>query len=140
MGMTMLADFSDKAYAALMSGDAVDNNGLRSKKGNYYPDQPSFRLKPTAKEELQQYGVNLVVDAAYYLTFEIVCPAIKCFASEKVYPALVQEWDDWLKRGAEKKRKAEQNKAPATRSPAHERGDVNHKGNIISLSDYRRGA
>ena len=68
MGMTMLADFSDKAYVDLMSGDAVDNNGLRSKKGNYYPDQPSFRLKPTAKEELQQIGI----DFANYLTYEIL--------------------------------------------------------------------
>lgn len=136
--VTMLADFSDESHAALMRGDAIDSNGFRSKKGSFYPDQPAYRSKPTVKEELQQYGVNLAVDAAYYLTFEILCPAIKCFASEKVYPALVQEWDDWLERRAE--RKAEQNKTPATRSLADERRDVNHKGNVINLCDYRKGA
>lgn len=137
----MTADVPYDAYVALMSGEIEDNNGLRyTHKGNFFPHQPSLRHKPTVKEELQQIGVNLVADVAYDLTFEIVCPAIKCFASEEIYPALVQKWHDWLERKAEKKREAEQNKATATRSPAHERGDLDRKRNVINLSDYRKGA
>lgn len=55
----MDAVFTEDAYKVLMNGEVVDNNGLRSKKGNYWPDQPSFDQKINFKKKLRRRRLNL---------------------------------------------------------------------------------
>ena len=141
MARTMLADFSDEAYEALMRGDAVDNNGLRSRKGNYYPDQPTFRAKPTAKEQLQDIGIDIAGEAGAFIILRVVCPAIKRFTMEKVYPALVQKWDAWREQRASKKAEMEQRQAsPSFHHTDYENDQSSHDGVILDLEKYRKGA
>jgi len=141
MARTMYADFSDEAYEAFMRGDAVDNNGLRSRRGNYYPDQPTFRAKPTTKEQLQDIGVDIAGKAGAFIVLRVVCPAIKRFAMEKVYPTLVQKWDAWQERRASKLAELEQHHAsPSFRRTDYENDQSSHDGVILDLEKYRKGA
>lgn len=49
----MFALFEDEDYDALKSGEAVDNNGFRSPKGNYRPRQPMYTdITPEAAAEI----------------------------------------------------------------------------------------
>ncbi len=139
MSKTMYADFSDDAYNALMRGDAVDNNGLRSKKGNYYPDQPTFREKPTAKEQLQDIAVDLTAKAGAYVVLKIICPSIKRFAAEKVYPVIAQKWDEWRARRAAKKESADYS-ASSTYGNDQEEAAQRHNAVVVDLEKYRKGA
>lgn len=141
MARTMYADFSDDAYEAFMRGDAVDNNGLRSRRGNYYPDQPTFRTKPTAKEQLQDIGVDIAGKAGAFIVLRVVCPAIKRFTMEKVYPALVQKWDAWREQRASKKAEIEQRQdSPSFHRTDYENNQSRHDGVILDLEKYRKGA
>ena len=141
MARTMYADFSDEAYDAFMRGEAVDNNGLRSRKGNYYPDQPTFRAKPTAKEQLQEIGVDIACEVGEFIILDVVCPAIKRFAREKIHPFLVQKWDAWRKQRAGKKVEMEQKHASSSsRRTEYESNQPSHEGVILDLEKYRKGA
>ena len=44
------AVLDEETYMAYKSGQAIDNNGLRSPKGSYWPKQPSYREKNHIKE------------------------------------------------------------------------------------------
>ena len=141
MARTMYADFSDEAYEALMRGDAIDNNGLRSRKGNYYPDQPTFRAKPTAQEQLQDIGVDIAGKVGAFIVLDVVCPAIKRFAKEKIYPVLVQKWDVWREQQANKKVETELHQdSLSTHRKEHKNEETCHNGVILDLDKYRKGA
>ena len=124
MARTMYADFSDEAYDAFMRGEAVDNNGLRSRKGNYYPDQPTFRAKPTAKEQLQEIGVDIACEVGEFIILAVVCTAIKR-----------------RKQRAGKKVEMEQKHASSSsRRTEYESNQPSHEGVILDLEKYRKGA
>lgn len=143
MAKEMIATFSDEAYAAYKSGEAVDNNGFRSKKGNYYPDQPTFREKDQYQDQFKDAGVKLLIDAAGYVTFEVVLPEVQRFTHEKVYPFFSEKWDAWRTR---KSRKADETKVtpvPATATVnqvPEESGETSENCKIINLEDYRKRA
>lgn len=84
----MYANFSDKSYDALVSGKAVDNNGLRSPNGSFYPDQPSFEPIDERREQLQNAGTQLIIAAGSFLVIQVALPEIKRFIHEKIYPVL----------------------------------------------------
>lgn len=104
----MEAVFTEDAYKALMNGEAVDNNGLRSPKGNYWPDQPSFRPKNKYQEEIKEAEVEFAILAGGYMIFNIILPNCKRFADEKIYPFLVEKFDEWKERKKQKVTKKEQ--------------------------------
>ena len=151
MAHNMIATFSDEAYAALMSGIAVDNNGLRYTNGRYYPDQPTFSEmiqypnQPTISENnqlqspLKQVGVTFLVAACGYTTFEILLPELQRFTHEKIYPYFAEKWDNW-RAGKTKCNEAEQ-ATPASKENNHQENDVSSdKTKTINLENYRRNA
>lgn len=91
------AIFSDEAYDAFMNGIAVDNNGLRSRNGCFYPDQPSFNLRSENDLKIENALVDIGIGAAVYGVFFIVLPNVKRFTDEKIYPYLSEKWDNWRK-------------------------------------------
>ena len=138
---TMLADFSDDAFDALMRGDAVDNNGLRSKRGNYYPDQPSFRMRPTAKEQLQDLGVQLAADTAYYLVMDVACPAAKRFFDRNIYPVIEEKWNDLkLLCTAVKIQRMQAKAQTQPQAQEEQEEDAEHSAVVLNLEDYRKMA
>lgn len=94
----MYANFSDRSYDALVSGEAVDNNGLRSPNGSFYPDQPSFEPIDERREQLQNAGPQLIIAAGSFLVIQVALPEIKRFTHEKIYPCVVEKWDEWRER------------------------------------------
>ena len=107
MSKKMIAIFSDDAYNDLMSGAAVDNNGFRSPKGSFYPDQPSFEPIYERKEQLADAGVQMLIAAGGVLVFDVVLPEVRRFAHEKVYPFFAEKWDNWQEKRKEKDVKRE---------------------------------
>ena len=57
------AVLDEETYMAYKSGQAIDNNGLRSPKGSYWPKQPSYREKNHIKEQLKRAGADMAVGA-----------------------------------------------------------------------------
>ncbi len=104
----MEAVFTEDAYKALMNGEAVDNNGLRSSKGNYWSEQPSFRLKNKYQEEIKEAEVEFAILAGRYVIFNIILPNCKRFADENIYPFLAEKFDEWKERKKQKVTKKEQ--------------------------------
>ena len=55
----MFALFEDEDYEALKNGEAVDNNGFRSPKGNYRPRQPEYAdITPEAAAEIARTAAS----------------------------------------------------------------------------------
>ena len=65
------AVLDEETYMAYKSGQAIDNNGLRSPKGSYWPKQPSYREKNHIKEQLKRAGADMAVGATDYVVFGI---------------------------------------------------------------------
>lgn len=143
MSKRMYANFSDDAYNDLMNGAAVDNNGLRSPKGSFYPDQPSFEPINERKEQLKDAGAQMLVDAAGALVFCIVLPEIQRFAHEKVYPFFVEQWDNWQEKRREKKAEKQATKIEPECSSEPDTVDETETpaaSKIINFEEYRKMA
>ena len=80
------AVLDEETYMAYKSGQAIDNNGLRSPKGPYWPKQPSYREKNHIKEQLKRAGADMAVGATDYVVFGIGLPMVKRLFHEEVYP------------------------------------------------------
>ena len=134
----MYANFSDKSYDALVSGEAVDNNGLRSPNGSFYPDQPSYEPIDERREQLQNFVTNLAKDAGSALVFQVVIPEIKRFTHEKIYPWVAEKWDEWRER-CKRRKSGEQ----TPRASAENQFSSDLEGDsprVIKLESYRKEA
>lgn len=142
----MYADFSDDAFAALQSGEAVDNNGFRSKKGNFYPDQPVFSPMDDRKEKLQDAGVELLIAAGGYVVFQVVLPEVKRFTHEKVYPFVSEKWDEWQEKRCNKRAvkhaqvEVAQTDKPISMANSSEKRKTSVPPKVIRIEDYRKMA
>ena len=135
MAKKMIAIFSDEAYEDLKSGRAIDNNGFRSKKGNFHPDQPTYKENNEFLEMLKIEGVRFVADVAGALTFSIALPTLKRFIDEKIYPYFSEKWDTWRN----------QNRGVVCDSKILDKSDISQeekseKDKIINLEEYRKRA
>lgn len=65
----MYADFSEKAYDDLQSGDAMFNNGFRSKEGSYYSDQPEF-------SEIDEFDMDKLITGGMGALIGVACVAL----------------------------------------------------------------
>lgn len=140
MSKKMIANFSDDAYNDLLSGAAVDNNGLRSPKGSFYPDQPSFEPINERTEQLADAGVRLLIAAGGIFVFEIVLPKVKRFAHEKVYPFVAEKWDNWQDKRKTKKVEKETTEITSEEATDNSTKEESGNGRIINLDDYRKMA
>lgn len=62
----MLALFEDEDYKALKSGEAVDNNGFRSPKGNYRSRQPEYAdITPETAAEIARSAASPLFTPAF---------------------------------------------------------------------------
>lgn len=135
MAKKMIAIFSDEAYEDLKSGRAIDNNGFRSKKGNFHPDQPTYKENNESLEVLKVEGVRVAVDMAGAIIFSIALSALKRFTDEKIYPYFSEKWDMWRN----------QKSGVACASKILEKSDISQEENsekdkIINLEEYRKRA
>ena len=138
---TMLADFPDETFDAYMRGDVVDNNGLRSRKGSFYPKQPTFRPKPTAKETFQDLGVELAAYGTSYLVKNIICPTAKRFFDRNIYPIIEEKWNDLkLLRTAVKIKRMEAQAPAQPETQAQVEEDAERSAVVLNLEDYRKMA
>lgn len=92
----MDAIFDEETYHAYMSGQAVDNNGLRSPKGAYWPKQPKYRRKSYVKEQLKRESAEIAAGATDYIVFNIGLPMLRRIFREEVYPAVAGKVRNWL--------------------------------------------
>ena len=113
------AVLDEEAYMAYQSGQAIDNNGLRSPKGSYWPKQPSYREKNHIKEQLKRAGADMAVGATDYVVFH-----------EEVYPFLSGKVHSWLN----------PSKTKATIKATELLEAEVENTNVINLSDYRKQA
>jgi len=139
----MYAIFSDEAYNDFMSGSAVDNNGLRSPKGSFYPDQPSFEPINELVERLQDAGVRMLIEAGRFVVFDIVLPEANRFVHEKVCPFVAEKWDSWQDKRRVKNAQKQVAKKESESTPemdAVSNTEVTIACRIINLDDYRKMA
>lgn len=129
MAKKMIAIFSDKAYEDLKSGRAIDNNGFRSNKGNFHPDQPTYKENNEFLEMLKMEGAKFLVDVTGALTFSIALPTLKRIIEEKLYPYFSEKWDMWRSR----------KKGEVCASKILKKSDI-EKDKIINLEEYRKRA
>ena len=115
---------------AYKSGQAIDNNGLRSPKGSYWPKQPSYREKNHIKEQLKRAGADMAVGATDYVVFGIGLPMVKRLFHEEVYPFLSGKVHSWLN----------PSKTKATIKATEQLEAEVENTNVINLSDYRKQA
>lgn len=126
----MDAIFDEETYNAYMSGQAVDNNGLRSPKGSYWPKQPTYRRKSYIKERLKREGAEMAADVTDYIVFNIGLPMLMRIVQEEVYPAVAGKVRNWLRPAKEK--------AP-NKMPRDAETESNCP-NVIRLDEYRKRA
>ena len=90
MSKRMYAEFTDKAYEDLRNGKAVDNNGFRSCKGNFYPDQPKFypmnERKERMKDAATDIGINIIEAVAYHVLIPKVTEGLTWVVDVKITP------------------------------------------------------
>lgn len=143
MSKKVYAIFSDKAYHDFINGLAVDNNGLRSPKGSFYSDQPSFKLISERTETLKNAGTAMLIAVGGYIIFEIALPETKRFAHEKAYPFVVEKWDNWQEKRKEKKAKKQTAKKRAENAPdlgATDDAEKTVNCRIIDFNEYLKMA
>ena len=131
MSKKMIAIFSDEAYEDLKSGRAIDNNGFRNKKGNFHPDQPTYKENNEFLEILKMEGIRFVADVAGAFAL----PTLKRFTDEKIYPYFSEKWDTWRN----------QKSGIVCASKILDKSDINQeekseKDRIINLEEYRKRA
>lgn len=139
MPRRMYANFSDRSYDALISGEAVDNNGLRSPNGSFYPDQPSYEPIDERREQLQNAGTQLIIATVSFLVIQVALPEIKQFTHEKLYPCVAEKWDEWR----EKRRRRKNSGQTPQASVEDQFYNDSTKGNsprVIKLESYRKEA
>ena len=124
------AVLDEETYMAYKSGQAIDNNGLRSPKGSYWPKQPSYRQKNHIKEQLKRAGADMAVGATDYVVFGIGLPMVKRLFHEEVYPFLSGKVHSWLN----------PSKTKATIKATELLEAKVENTNVINLSDYRKQA
>lgn len=134
----MYANFSDKSYDALVSGEAVDNNGLRSPNGSFYPDQPSYEPIDERREQLQNFVTNLAKAAGSALVFQVVIPEIKRFTHEKIYPCVAEKWDEWRER--RKRRKSSEQTPQTSVENQFSNNSKENSSRVINLENCRKEA
>ena len=137
--------FSDEANEAYINGDAVSNNGLRSTKGYYWPDQPEFEPCNEFKEMLKQQIQMSALNTVDYLIYEIALPGTKRFVNEVIYPAIKKRWNDYKKNKEQKKANTkqivsencmtEEKKNTSSEVTTENKDETAEK--IVSLSNYR---
>ena len=132
MAKKMIAIFSDEAYEDLKSGRAIDNNGFRTKKGNFHPDQPTYKENNEFLEMLKAEGVRFVVDVADALTFSIAVPTLKRFTDEKLYPYFSEKW--------RRRKNGEDCAVKIMEKPEIEQRGKTENDKIINLEEYRKRA
>ena len=132
MAKKMIAIFSDEAYEDLKSGRAIDNNGFRTKKGNFHPDQPTYKENNEFLEMLKAEGVRFVVDVADALTFSIAVPTLKRFTDEKLYPYFSDMW--------RRRKNGEDCAVKILEKPEIEQRGKTENDKIINLEEYRKRA
>ena len=81
------AVLDEETYMAYKSGQAIDNNGLRSPKGSYWPKQPSYREKNHIKEQLKRAGADMAVGATDYVVFGIGLPMVSASSMKRFTPS-----------------------------------------------------
>ncbi len=134
----MYANFSDRSYDALVSGEAVDNNGLRSPNGSFYPDQPSFEPIDERREQLQNARTQLIIAAGSFLVIQVALPEIKRFTHEKIYPCVVKKWDEWREKC--KRRKSGEQTHWASAEDQFSSDLEGDSPRVIKLESYRKEA
>lgn len=144
MSKQMVATFSDSAFNALQNEDAVFNNGFRSIKGYYYPEQPVFSPMPeytvlsglSISSMLGMGACVLGIGVCGYFLFGIALPMAKRFSEEKIYPYLAERWDE----RHESKENVENYKKQSTISnEAYTRNAVGDN-KIVCFNDFSRSA
>lgn len=86
-----------KKHIKRLKEDAVSNNGLRARKGNYWSDQPDFRLPNEYKERVKAAVTRYAEDTADYAYYRVFLSEIKRFVHEKVYPFVASKWDAFIR-------------------------------------------
>lgn len=128
----MDAVFDEKTYKAFISGAAVDNNGLRSPKGHYWPNQPSYRPRNDRQEALKDAGTEILIAAGAYAVRNIILPACKRFVDHKVYPFVVEKFDNW-------KNSKNESVAPSAKKELATDGAAPVKSDkVVYLDQYRK--
>ena len=113
MSHTMLADFSDKAFRAFSNGEAVDNNGFRSKNGAFYPDQPTFRPIQKQNEGMSDIKTLLIgfgIITGSELLMNVIIPSCKKISDEVIVPFISEKFA-----GYKEKRRSEKEKEKVRR-------------------------
>lgn len=100
----MYADFSKESYDAYKNGEAVSNNGFRSVKGNFMPDQPEF--VEIGDEDTEDNNVddslNNITVAVTVATISTAAatwavikaaPHVKRWWNNKAVPEIKQKWN-----------------------------------------------
>lgn len=126
---------SEETYRKFMNGEAISNNGLRSPKGNFIPDQPEFSPRNEYSEQLKAAFVAMVISTTNYGLYQIVLPSCKHLWFEKFYPYLEEKIDIW------KNQKKSPSESEKTQEYVLENScPAEYGNNVINLDDYRKRA
>lgn len=134
MSKKMIAEFSDNAFEALSCGEAVDNNGFRSKEGYFYPDQPTFSPFADEEEMLESSDAMEEISAEEVLqTIRIVSLTVLgiIYCGKVAAPRIKRTINNIKEKKAEKRKKKELEEA---------QNSPNNNENIINLDDFRHSA
>lgn len=88
----MDAYFTEESYEALQTGDAIFNNGLRSKDGYYWPDQPDYEEPDEDEAEEESEPVYVAPDGTALLIIGGIVVAF--IAGVKAAPYIGRFWHD----------------------------------------------
>lgn len=88
----MNAYFTEESYEALQRGDAVLNNGLRSKDGYYWPDQPEYEEPGEDEGEEESECESTALDGNSLLIIGGIVVAF--IAGVKAAPHIKRFWHD----------------------------------------------
>lgn len=88
----MDAYFTEESYEALQTGDAVFNNGLRSKDGYYWPDQPEYEEPDEDEDEEECEPEKDAPDGTALLIIGSIVVAF--LAGVKAAPHIGHFWHD----------------------------------------------
>ena len=118
-----------ETYEALLNGNAVSNNGLRSTSGNFWSDQPDFSLPNKTADQTKAWARSLTMQVGSYIVLRIALPALEKYVFNQLASNEKAKTETPQVHSYDSKSKQKNNNEPRL-----------NDNKLIYLDDYRKQA
>ena len=133
------ARISDDTHMAIKNGDAIFNNGLRSKKGYFWPEQPDFEFDNGIKEKILNKAIDFSFEEGMYFLKRTILPHAIDLYNTQIAPRISKKVELFFDRIEQRKKESKNNSNEHTTISKNEIEKTKQKeDNVINLFDFTK--